>query len=71
MSGSASALAAFLRAAIRPQTPLARAIVAALALKLCVVIAMRAYLIGTDAVVPVDEAAMSRLIAPAPTRSLP
>ena len=32
-------------------------IVAALALKLCVVIAMRAYLIGTDAVVPVDEAA--------------
>jgi hypothetical protein len=64
MSGVFPTLAAFAEAGLRPRTPLAKAIVVALVIKLCVVVAMRIFLFGSDARVAVDEASMTRLFAP-------
>ncbi|GAB3117256.1 hypothetical protein [Novispirillum itersonii] len=58
-----TSLHAFLSAAIRPRTPLARGITVALCIKLVVVVSMRLFLFGADARVPVDDSAMTgRLI---------
>lgn len=57
-----TALRAFLSAGFRPQTPLARGIVAALCVKVCVVVAMRLFLFGGEDRIPVDQSVMgSRL----------
>lgn len=64
MSALLASLAAFLKAGIRPRTPLAKAITVALAIKLCVVVSMRIFLFGADQRPVVDEASMERLIAP-------
>lgn len=71
MTGVARSIAAFLGAGIRPRTPLARAIVVALTLKLCVVVSMRIFLFGPDHRPVVTEASMTRLFAPAAEPRLP
>lgn len=64
-----STLASFAKAGIRPGTPLARGIAMALAVKLCVVVAMRLFLFDGESRVAVDESMMdSRLIPPAAQR---
>lgn len=57
-------LADFAATAWRPRTPLARAIVCALAIKLVVVVSMKLFLFSGDARPVIDEATMSRLIGP-------
>lgn len=59
-----SSLGDFLRAGLRPRTPLARAIVFALCLKLVVVVSMRIFLFSGEARPVVDEQTISRLIGP-------
>lgn len=71
MSALVTSFTAFLKAGVRPRTPLARAIVVALAIKLCVVVAMRIFLFGSDQRSVVDEAAMDRLFAPHAVSRLP
>lgn len=65
-----ASLADFVSAMLRPRTPLAKAIVFALCLKLVVAVSMRVFLFSGDARVPVDDRTISRLIgvtaAPAP-----
>ena len=61
-----SALAGFVSAGLRPRTPLAKTIVVALAIKLCVVAAMRIFLFGGDARPEIDsDAARHLLFGPA------
>ncbi len=57
-------LAAFIRAGLRPQSPLARAIVIVLVAKLIAVVAMMAYQHFAEANVIVDAAAIGRLLGP-------
>jgi len=57
-------LADFVKAGLRPRTPLARAIAVALAIKLVIIVSMKVFLFSGDARPVVDEAAMSRLIGP-------
>lgn len=71
MSALVTSFTAFLKAGVRPRTPLARAIVAALVIKLCVVVAMRIFLFGPDQRPPVDETTIERLFAPSPAARLP
>ncbi len=71
MSALVTSFTAFLKAGVRPRTPLAKAIVIALAIKLCVVIAMRIFLFGADQRPVVDETAMDRLFAPHAQSRLP
>jgi len=71
MSALVTSFTAFLKAGVRPRTPLARAIVVALVIKLCVVVAMRVFLFGADQRPVVDEASMDRLFAPHAETRLP
>ncbi len=61
-----SSLADFARAGLRPKTPLAKAIVFVLCLKLVVILSMQMLLQFGGARPLVDESAVSRLIGPAP-----
>jgi hypothetical protein len=60
-----ASLAAFVGAGLRPQSPLARAIVIVLAAKLIAVVAMTVYFNFTDQHVTANAAAISRLLGPA------
>jgi hypothetical protein len=71
MSALGSSLAAFAAAGLKPRTPLARAVVAALTIKLCVVVAMRIFLFGADQRPVVTEETMVRLLAPPSVVRLP
>ena len=57
-------LADFVKAGLRPRTPLARAIAVALAIKLVIIVSMKVFLFSGDARPAVDEAAVARLIGP-------
>jgi len=57
-------LADFVRAGLRPRTPLARAITCALVIKLVVIVSMKVLWFSGDARPAVDEAAVARLIGP-------
>lgn len=59
-----SSLAAFLSAAIRPRSLLARAIVTVLAIKLVAVVGMAVYAHYADQRPSIDATAVSRLIGP-------
>lgn len=60
-------LRVFVSAGLRPRSPLARGIAVTLAVKLCVVVAMRLFLFGADERVPVDPSVMDgRLLPVAP-----
>lgn len=64
----------FLKAGFRPRTPLAKAIVVALVLKLCIVIALRVFLFGADQRTVVTDASVSDAFGPgraAPVSSPP
>jgi hypothetical protein len=61
-----SSLAAFLSAGLRPKTPLAKAVVFVLCLKLAVIVGMRLYLFSDETRPSVDEAAVARLLGVAP-----
>jgi hypothetical protein len=65
MPGMLPSLAAFLRAGVRPSTPLAKAIVVALAVKVCVLVVMQGFLFGRGSRPVVDAAAVTRHFAPA------
>jgi hypothetical protein len=64
MKAVLSSLAEFLAAGVRPKTPLAKAIVFALAIKLVAIVSMKVFLFSGDARPVVDEAAMGRLLGP-------
>jgi hypothetical protein len=64
MKAVLSSLIAFVDAGVRPQTPLAKAIVLALAIKLVVIVALKVCLFSGDARPVVDETAIDRLIGP-------
>jgi hypothetical protein len=66
-----SSLADFILAGLRPRTPLARAIVLVLAVKLVIIVSMKVLLFSGDAQPAVDDAAMRRLIGPAPSVRAP
>jgi uncharacterized membrane protein (DUF485 family) len=59
-----ASLAAFISAGVRPQSPLARAIVIVLAAKLIAVVAMTVYFQFANQHVAADAAAISRLLGP-------
>jgi hypothetical protein len=59
-----SSLGDFLAAAVRPPTPLAKAIVAVLAVKLIAIAGIGAFMLAGRAPAPVGAAAMARLIGP-------
>ena len=61
-----SSLGAFVAAGLWPRTPLAKAIVFVLAIKLVAVGAVRVYLATDGARPPVDAAAMARVIGVQP-----
>lgn len=60
-----TAFCAFVSAGLRPRTPLARGIVATLAVKLCVVVAMRLFLFGGDDRVAMSQSVMDDRLRPA------
>jgi hypothetical protein len=60
-----SSLADFIMAGLRPRTPLAKAIMVALAVKLVIIVSMKVFLFSGDAQPAVDDATMRRLIGPA------
>jgi hypothetical protein len=64
MKAVLSSLGAFLAAGIRPRTPLAKAIVLALAIKLVAIVTMKVFLFSGDGRPVIDEAAMDHLIGP-------
>ncbi len=57
-------LADFIGSGLRPRTPLSRAIVCALAIKLVVIVSMKVFLFSGDVRPVVDDGMMSRLIGP-------
>lgn len=57
-------LRAFAQAGLRPKTPLARGIVTALVIKLCVVVALRLFVFGDDDRVRVDPSVMDARLSP-------
>jgi hypothetical protein len=59
-----SSLGAFLAAALRPQTPLAKAIVAVLVIKLIAVAGIGAFMLAGGGQAPVGAEAMARLLGP-------
>lgn len=59
-----SSLADFLRAGVRPRTPLAKAITLALAIKLVVVVSMKVVWFSGDHRPVIDGSAMGRVIGP-------
>lgn len=64
MKAILSSLADFIRAGLRPRTPLAKAITVALVVKLVVVVSMKVFLFSGDARPVVDDAVMDRVIGP-------
>ena len=56
----------FVRAGLRPKTPLAKAITFALCLKLVVIVAMRVFLFSGEARPFVDEGVVTRHLVSAP-----
>ena len=56
----------FLRAGVRPRTPLARAIALALAIKLVAITAIWLVWFSGDARPPADAAAVARILGPTP-----
>jgi len=58
-------LAAFLGAVIRPRTPLAKAIVLVLLIKLAGIAGIKVFMFPDGAAPTVDAAAMARVLAPA------
>jgi hypothetical protein len=61
-----SSLGAFLRAGLRPKTPLAKAVVFVLCLKLAVVVGLPLFMLSDETRPNVDEAAVARLLGVAP-----
>jgi hypothetical protein len=61
-----ASLGAFARAGLRPKTPLAKAIVFVLCLKLAAVVGMRLFMLTGEVPANVDEAAAARLLGVAP-----
>jgi hypothetical protein len=61
-----SSLAAYLRAGLRPKTPLAKAVVFVLCLKLAAVVGLRLFMLSDETRPNVDEAAVARLLGVAP-----
>lgn len=57
-------LRAFALAGLRPKTPLGRGIAIALAIKLCVVVALRLFFFGDDDRLPVDPSLMDDRLSP-------
>lgn len=55
----------FVKAGLSPRSKLAKAIVVAVALKICVVVAMRVFLFGADQQVAVTDASISEVFGPA------
>lgn len=64
-----ASLRAFVSAGLRPRTPLARGIAAALLVKLCVVVALRLFVFGGDDRVKVDSSVMDDRLIPVATRN--
>lgn len=64
-----TALSDFARAGLHPRTPLARGLVAALLIKVCVVVAMRLFLFGDADRVAIDQSLMDRHLLPAASQS--
>lgn len=64
MNAILSSLGAFLGAALRPQTPLAKAIVTVLAIKLIAVAGIGAFMLAGRGQAPVAADAMARLLGP-------
>ena len=69
MKAVVSSLTAFLAEGVRPRTPLSKAIVLALMIKLVVIVAMKVFFFSGDARPVVDDTAIVRLIGP--TAQLP
>ncbi len=65
MKAVLSSLTDFVGAGLRPRTPLARAIVLALAIKLVVIVSMKVLLFSGDARPAVDATVMMSVIGPA------
>ncbi len=59
-----SSLGAFLAAALRPQTPLAKTIVAVLVIKLIAITGIGAFMLTGRGQAPVGADAMARLLGP-------
>jgi hypothetical protein len=59
-----AAFAAFLAAAVRPQTPLAKAIMAVLLVKLIALTGIGVFMLASRAPAPVGSAGMERLFGP-------
>ncbi|WKW50405.1 hypothetical protein [Rhodomicrobium lacus] len=66
-----SALGAFLRAGVRPSTPLQRAIATMLVVKLVVIVAMRLFLFSGDLRVEVDDRVLETHLAASGARPSP
>ena len=60
-----SSLGVFISNGARPRTPLAKGIVLTLAIKVCVVVAMRTFLFGDADRVRVDASVMDHRLTPA------
>jgi hypothetical protein len=56
----------FLRAGLRPKTPLARAVIVTLCVKLVVILSLRAYMLAGEPQPPVDAVAVAHLIGAGP-----
>jgi hypothetical protein len=69
MKAVVSSLAAFLAEGVKPRTLLSKAIILTLLIKLVVVVTMKVAFFSADALPPVDDKAMARLIGP--TTQLP
>ena len=67
MNAVISSFAAFLAAAVRPPTPLAKAIMLVLTLKLLAIAAASIFLFSINERPTVDPGAVSRLIGPSPS----
>jgi hypothetical protein len=63
----AASFSAFVAAGLRPTTPLARAIVLVLVVKLVAVVAMKVFLFSGDQNPSVDRMVMSRIVGPSPS----
>ena len=65
MKAVLSSLSAFLAEGVRPRTPLSKAIVAVLVVKLFVIVAMKVTFFSADARQLVDDKTIARVIGPA------
>ena len=66
MRAIVASLAAFLSAGVRPATPLAKAIVLVLVIKLIGIAGIKVFMFPLSAQPVVDPAAMARVLAPSP-----